>query len=656
MQWESREITDTKLPVWNAGKKDIEELRRHFRTIYEERKSAPEAIRKFPQYVEHIEAEAEDAVKDMVRLPGNPEKSFIGNPPSWHEKRYNDKEYLWQMNRMTHWTWMCFGYALTGDEKYARKVTEELLSWCEAVPVDMNILEKGSDYFSECHPMRILEVGIRLHRSWPHIINFLYPSPYFTDEVIRQLADSVHYQASLLRVVSPALWPRADHNHFIMEMLGLLTAALYFPVFPEAEEWKTYAIEQLERAIRAQLTEDGGQIEGCPSYHDGCMFWFGLPLVFEKRFGIRLSDEYRRRYLKSLDYSLFVMRPTGTCVPVGDSHASDRGVISGMYAYECFGRKELLEALRLYMKQETIENVMEEYVWYLSDTTKVLDLIQHLEPSEPDLPATFFNETLGQGVMKTDWSLDGHSVLMTCRSPIFDNHAHIDLNSFDYTALGKIIISDPSYFCYRQDEDRKTFKTTGYHSTIKVDDRDQFEYIGSFQFGPQRNGRMLRAERRSGYSISTGWHDSYAPLEHLRHLVLSDDGFLVVVDVLTGGSGEKIHSNFHYDYTDVKLYGTSAYGFDDKANVHMKVYPEEKLEYTPGRISDRNDTARPSSMISFDSSMDSSSKVWITVIAPFREKNPEIEISELEGRYIIRMNDDSYAIELRDKDLDFDAI
>ena len=151
----------------------------------------------------------------------------------------------------------------------------------------------------------------------------MYAIRSYYEAILEQYLGAVYTQTKILRKVSPLLWPKADHNHFLMECLGILTTALYFPELREAEEWKSFAIDGIERCCLAQLTEDGGQIEGCPSYHNGCMFWFGLAVVLAKRFHFKFSDQYMELFRRNLDYSIYSLRPTGKCVPVGDSHANN---------------------------------------------------------------------------------------------------------------------------------------------------------------------------------------------------------------------------------------------------------------------------------------------------------------------------------------------
>ena len=79
--------------------------------------------------------------------------------------------------------------------------------------------------------------------------------PFARDTAARRFAKNL---------ARPRLFPEADHNHYLMENLGLLEIASLFPEFADAGMWKAHAVREIERCAARQLTPDGGQVEGCP--------------------------------------------------------------------------------------------------------------------------------------------------------------------------------------------------------------------------------------------------------------------------------------------------------------------------------------------------------------------------------------------------------
>lgn len=629
----------------------LENLRNRLEPMEEKSKYISENM---PALVAETIEDAEQAYNGMIQLPGTGGvREFVGNPPCWLERRHNDNEFLWQLNRMTHWQPMLEAYSLTKDEKYAKKVIDEMLNWVDTVTITEEMYDYPLDYFCECNPLRALELGIRNYKIWPLVLEHLGRTEFFTEEVLEKYLMSVYQQIRILRKVSPLLWPNADHNHFLMECLGILTTALYFPELKEADEWKAYGIDGIERCAKAQLTPDGGQIEGCPSYHNGCMFWFGLAVVLAKRFGFRFSNEYMELFRKNLDYSIYALRPTGLCVPVGDSHANNLAVMGGVYGYFALDDLTWLGLATNLIDIKDILHESNKHVWRALNVKKFHEDLETLKNShyECDMKTTFWNRSLDQAVLRSGWSSEDLSFLMNCHSPVQNAHAHIDLLSFDFTALGKNMVCDPGIFCYREDADRRQFKSTAYHSTIVIDGKNQFEYIRSFDYGPQKIGKIYNVEQRDFYSIASGYHCNYEPVIHQRHMALVDNAFVLAVDHLTGLNNNDVQRYFHLDFTDVHMENGCVNAFSEKANLALQSYPEESAELLPGRLSDTNDVARPATRVCYSGKY-SGERTYLTVLVPYHGEKPEISIREIESRsYEVCCGGTSYLVNLSDKDM-----
>lgn len=586
-----------------------------------------------PELVKETIANAEESYKGMIKLPGTGGvREFVGNPPCWLERRHNDNEFLWQLNRMTYWQEMLEAYSLTKDEKYGKKVIEEMLNWIEVMDIKDEMYDYPLSYFSECNPLRALELGIRNYKTWPLVLEHLGNTDLFTEEVLEKYLETVYKQIRMLRKVSPQLWPKADHNHFLMECLGVLTTALYFPELKVADEWKTFAIDSIERCCKAQLTEEGGQIEGCPSYHNGCMFWFGLAVVLAKRFEFKFSDEYMELFRKNLDYSIYALRPTGKCVPVGDSHANNLAIMGGVYGYLALDDMTWLGLATNLIDTEEVLYEASKHVWRALDVQKFYEDLNTLKGKtyECDMETTFWNITLSQAIIRSGWGREDLSFLMTCRSPVQNLHGHIDLMSFDFTALGKNMVCDPGIFCYRDDADRKEFKSSAYHSTLMIDGRDHFEYIKSFAYGPQKFGEIYNVEKKEFYSVASAYHTNYEPIIHHRHMALVEDSFVVVVDKVDHLDENEVQRYFHLDFTEVEVEANRVVAKSDIANLALYSYPSEQVELLPGRLSDVNDIARPATRVLF-SGRYSGEKNYITLLIPYKgEVTPDIEIREID--------------------------
>lgn len=167
-------------------------------------------------------------------------------------------------------------------------------------------------------------MGIRGYRTWPYVIELLAETPYMTKDFLEKLLPCIYVHALVLYRIIPLLWPKADHNHYLMENLGLLSFSCLFPEMKGSADFKAHAMKEPDRCMAAQCTPCGGQIEGCASYHNGCIFWFAMRNVFSRKFGLPLSEAYTERLRAMFTHSVHATRACGGNFPWGDSHTADK--------------------------------------------------------------------------------------------------------------------------------------------------------------------------------------------------------------------------------------------------------------------------------------------------------------------------------------------
>lgn len=243
-----------------------------------------------------------------------------------------------------------------------------------------------------------------------------------------------------------------------MENNGLLYLSCMFPEFRDSEMWKQHAVHELERSIFAQVTSGGGQIEGCPSYHNGCLYWFVLPILLSKKYHFTVSDEYRKRIKRMVEYSVHATRPSGGNCPWGDSNTFTGTFSWGAFChYLAFGDSSYIAQARTYYSYEELEKAASKYIWEVDDLYDLHRALNNAKesPALPVLPTISWQKDLKQVFMRTNWSQNALSLMFACRTPIQNAHAHMDPAGFDFTAYGFPLLTDPAIFCFRDDEDRK---------------------------------------------------------------------------------------------------------------------------------------------------------------------------------------------------------
>jgi hypothetical protein len=590
---------------------------------------------KYPRLKSTAIAQADEALQGMLMLPGTGGKPhFVGNPPRWFDNPFQDNEYVWSLNRMPHWTPLLRAFSLTGDARYAQKVVDELRDWLKCCPrpsIDSAKRIEGEDPgrlfsgFNGVDPWRILEVGIRMFTSWPLILPHLLGTPFLTPDLLTEYASSVFEHAEALYRVSPRFWPDAAHNHYLMENLGLLAVSSLFPEFAAAERWRAHAVRELERCAAAQITEEGGQIEGCPHYHNGCINWLARALSIARAQGVSFSPEFVSKMERAIDYSLHSLRPSGAAVPWGDSDADTAIAIqSALSGFRLFQNPDYLRIAVRCCGAEEVKACGIASAWENFDTDDLLAAIDEAaaSPDSISLPLDSWQKTLKQVMLRTDWSHDALSLFFACRTPVDNGHAHIDPMSFDFTAYGRALIVDPGRFCYREDADRREFKSAPYHNTLTINGRDPFEYLSSWSFGPQKTGQIVDFRQQPGCKAAIARHDNYEPAIHHRAVALIDGAALLVVDLIENlKPGDLLQLYFHVDSVRVEWdakTGCAVTRDEGKTNVVILSGADLNGELLPGRISDFIDISRPSTRLGLTASCsEKTSRAFATVIVPW---------------------------------------
>lgn len=553
----------------------------------------------FPELADQTIQLAEQAIKGMLVLPGTgPELYFVGNPPKWTENPVNDNEYTFHLNRMHHLKTLAEAYGLTGNLAYAKKAIEKLNDWIDHVPAPDLTDEHGNLMplrFDGLSPWRALEVGIRGYRTWPIIIELLADTPFFTEAFQKKLYESVLLHCKILYEISPLLWPKADHNHYLMENLGLMVLSCLFPEMPNSAIYSAHAQKELDRCMQAQCTPCGGQIEGCPSYHNGCVFWFSLRTVFARKFHLTVPDAYTAQLKKMFLHSVHATRACGGNFPWGDSHIADKETMA-LAAVACYMAYEdpfYLQTALYFYPQKTLLNDIRDNLWRIPGIKHLKETIDSAitHPLRPELPLLAWQKDLNQVYLRTSWDKKAISLMTACRTPVQNLHAHIDAGGFDLTAYGEPLVTDPGIYTYKDDVNRKHFKSAFWHNCLTVNWKNMWEYKGSWAYGPQKSGSIRSVSSYDRMTVITSSHENYAPAKVVRTLALIDQQFLVIIDQVTGlTTDDSIQLHFHLDRTKVNQ--TSCGWITAKEghpNIELAVSSAMVPQWEIGKISTIND-------------------------------------------------------------------
>ena len=502
------------------------------------------------EFIKHLEQEGAYAMQNLFMIPGSRGvRTYIGTPPQWSVMHTDDEEGLWVVNRTHYFETLSRLYHLTGKREYAEKVLSDMENWIDTCPLgplpnenttpeEMQAIRKT---FSGLNPWRSLEVGIRMFDSWNLAYERLLHTDMMTPALHSKITYSFYEHALVLREMSPRYWPNADHNHYLHEMLGLLLIACIFPDFKESDAWREFAIHELGRCAKAQFTEDGGQIEGSPNYHNGCLSMFFSLVEVARKFDLSLPDNILDICSKATDYAIATIGPDGIIAPFGDTGYLTIGPKLIQRYYGCFG--ELGPCAKLFDIHRTIDpDVVPE-----AEQAKAREYAASA-PAEDNL-----QRQLDQYFARTGWTRESSAFAFMCHSPVCNGHSQIDPMTFILYLNGDPIVVDPSYYTYRECEERKLFKSPEYHSCLTFDNKHPYEYVTRWSFTPQREGKIRKSYRLPGVFAADASHHGYDPDYHKRLCALVGDDVFLVADDVANVTGTDVRIYFHMDDPTIKV-------------------------------------------------------------------------------------------------------
>lgn len=599
--------------------------------------------RMFPEVYGKCMEKAENCLKGLTILPGSSSLHFIGNPVKWHENIYDYDEYTYQLNRMEHWRTMAEAWSFTGDERFARKIIDEFYHWVEDCPCQPLYALDGQlnvrDFDGcKCNQgiWRTLEVGIRMHQTWPYIIHHLAGSRFLDEKFLETYLASVYQHARILYLVAPVLWPKADHNHYLMENNGLLYLACMFPEFEEADVWREHALHELERSMDAQVTEEGGQIEGCASYHNGCVYWFALPLMLSEKYGFSMSGHYKEKLRKMLEYSVHATRPgSGNCA-WGDSNTYTGTLCMGAFCYYlAFKDSTYMKNALYYYSMEELRSQMAKQIWEVPDLQDLAVQMQEIgeRGCPPALRNLSWQKGLKQVFLRTDWSKDALYVMFACRTPVQNLHAHMDPAGFEFSAYGRVLLGDPAIYHYKNDENRRRLKSIHWHNCLTLNHQDPWEYIASWAYGAQKQGDILNAGQDDRLIWALGEHYNYEPVVHKRAVAIVDGRFLAVMDILAGVTPDSsVQINFHMDSPQAMADSEKSFAASVGDGVNVAIYADPRLKpgLVPAKISTRNDVWHDTMIARFEAEhLQEEQYAFLSIAYPVPDGGTVPEVAEI---------------------------
>lgn len=444
---------------------------------------------------------------------------------------------IWEVSRLHHLTQLAAAWFLSGDERYARRVAEQLRSWWRWNP-----------FLSGVHWTSGIEIGIRLISmvwirrlldGWPGASDLFEHD----DLAVAQIRWHQQYLATFSSRGSSA------NNHVIAEAAGQLVASSAFPWFAESARWRRKAATLLERELIANTFPSGVDRELASDYQYFVAELGLVAAVEAAAAGHPITAEACQRLCAVVDSGVAMLDERGRPPRQGDGDEGRALVLDPPGP----GRVRSLIAL----------------------AGAVLDRLDWWPPAAADARSSIVGAMLGARHRVADrprsrpsrFADAGLTILRTasddepeiwCRCDggphgflSIAAHAHADALAVEVRYGGVDVLADPGTYCYHGEPDwRAYFRSTIAHNTVEIDGRNQSIDGGPFLWVEHANGRESHVADVGDAVEWTAEHEGYltlrTPARHRRCVRLDRASREIdIVDEIDGGMHD-IRLAFHF--------------------------------------------------------------------------------------------------------------
>lgn len=507
---------------------------------------------------------------------------FCGKDINWRKgpPKVKDREWVWQLNRLSFWGHMGKAYWQTGNEKYVKEWVYQLMDWTKknpCIPKDKVV-------------WRTIEAGIR-GNSFVSFFQYFIDSPTFTSDVLVVFLNSCFDHSSYLM-------KHFAHkgNWLLMEAEGIASISLIFPEFKDSNKWFKEAANRFNKQIKKQVFSDGFHNELSFSYHKGCINWFSRTLHLARLNG--KGNVFSKSYQDTVENMAAVFMklgfPDGTIGAFGDSWMGSSGStfrLLSKWAIE-FNRKDFL-----YLATQGKEGVIPKSRFYA------------LKKS-------------GFYSMRSDWTDQSIFLLLKC-GPNGGWHCQPDNGTFEISAGGRRFMPDSGCFIYSGDpKSRAWFRKSAHHQTLTLNGKNIAYRPKNLLWDPHDDLVTLVVE-----------NGSYKNLIHRRTIFFINNNIFILVDEATGPAVGNVDLHFQLlpseiDFNEKELKVSTK--LKEGWNISVKSVNQNGmiLEKEKGQVSFKYTKKEPRPAFRYRIKKTTPKGVrFVTVLVPFQNKEPKVKLT-----------------------------
>lgn len=411
-------------------------------------------------------------------------------------------EWTWQLSRHGEFSGLAQAYLLTGDERYAARFADMILSWIEQAECP----EDASGFATQT--WRTIEAGIRLSSSWNYAIFTFLRSPAMTDRLLTLIFMSIYEHGWRLRNFCTGF------NWLIHEMSGLLHITLLYPIYRDGEEWEAFGFSRMEEELKTQIYPDDFQFELTTTYHGVVLRYYTLVSDAYTTYGKTVPENFHDMIVKM--YSLYpkIARPDDTIPDLNDG---------------------LEQSIRPIMKKALEYDPENGAFRYFASA--------HKEGTPPDFTSVTLPYS-GMTVFRTDWTEDAMWAFFES-APFGKAHQHEDKLQIELYAYRTKLLTDVGRYDYDRSLMRNFVLSTRAHNTAMVDTYGQ-NRRKNYEWHPEDLNKKSDIAWHFGedFEVSEGEYDEgygpdLTPVTHHRKFIFFKKGiegtkpFFLLIDTFT---------------------------------------------------------------------------------------------------------------------------
>lgn len=484
----------------------------------------------FPEVFVYTDEDIRKVLKDSVTIQSNEGKLARTKEGriDWQDKgRLQDKEWAYFVNRHYFLDLLLLGYQKTGDERYVKKINQDLKDWLLSNPKPAQKMETA--------PWRPTEAAIRLS-TWPKIFYELQNNENFEDDTRLLMLMSIFDHAEYIKN-----YHDKHHNHATIEMTGLCIISAYWQEFKKSEEWYQHAMLQQLNELDYQILPDGAQNELSAGYHLSVLRLFQTFVVAATEGGRDIPPIYEEEIEKMYEYLVYTATPFATSPMYGDTDLK-------------YIEKTVRNAAIFYDRPDWL---------YLITNGK--------EGKKPTGYASRVFPYAGKVISRSGYDKNMLWSIFDA-GPWGTSHQHNDKLHLSVAAFGRPLLVDAGRFWYKPDIKRQYFIGSYSHNVILVDGKQQNNDVEYYETDDQFHYHKSDRQTYAQATFDKGFLGMKDTVTHMRGVGFLDNSFWIVIDKIKTNHTHTVSPlwHFHPDCHVVKA-GDNIYSNDPgKGNLLIK--------------------------------------------------------------------------------------